>query len=64
MKCPSCNGNTIVVDVRIPKDIKYTIHRKVLCKECGITFKTCEKILFTTLPFEIRQQYLDGGYYK
>lgn len=64
MKCPKCNEESFIVDVRVPKDIKYTVHRKYLCENCGFTFKTSEKILFTTLPIEIRQQYLDGGYYK
>ncbi len=64
MICPSCNGETIVVNARVPKDIKYTVHRKCMCKDCGFSFKTTEKIIFTTLPNSIRQDYLDGGYYK
>jgi len=63
MICPKCNSNALVSDVRTPNDIKFTIHRKYKCK-CGFTFKTCEKILFTTLPYQIRSQYLDGGHYS
>lgn len=61
MNCPKCYKFNQPVTRYEPKGIKYTIHRNYKCK-CGVSFKSTEKILFTTLPKEIRDKYLDNNY--
>ena len=62
MKCPKCDKILAPKSRRFPTGIKYTVHRDYICNDCKIHFKSTEKILFTTLPKNIKDDYLDNHF--
>ena len=60
MKCVRCKKKANTIDVRHANGFD-AVHRKYECGECGTTFSTSEKVMFNTLPRDIKERYLESG---
>ena len=60
MNCPHCKIKAWLLSTRQATDYIAT-HRKYRCDKCGMTFSTSEKIMFGSLPADIRNKFLESG---
>ena len=61
MKCPRCDGYCHTREWREPKNTFCTINRIRKCSKCGTEIKTSEKVIFSTLPSDIKIKFLNEG---
>lgn len=63
MKCPVCGENAYIKQ-RYESKNNTLITRNYLCHSCETPFKTQEKVMFESLPYDVRQNYIMTGRLK